>query len=67
LASFYTAICKVKWEEAWAGVYEEKEEGHIRAYSVGELLKKIGWATVDYVKCDIEGCEAEVFSEPHCA
>jgi len=52
--------------EAWAGVYEEKEEGHIRAYSVGELLKKIGWATVDYVKCDIEGAEAEVFSEPHC-
>ena len=48
-------------------MYEEKEEGHIRAYSVGELLKKIGWATVDYVKCDIEGAEAEVFSEPHCA
>jgi FkbM family methyltransferase len=55
--------------EDWAGVFEEKEEGRgcVQAYSVGELLRTNGWTNVDYVKCDIEGAEVEVFSDPRCA
>jgi FkbM family methyltransferase len=53
--------------EAWACVFEEREGGAVQAYSVGDLLKKVGWVSVDYVKCDIEGAEVDVFSDPSCA
>jgi hypothetical protein len=52
--------------EAWASIFEEAGQGQVQAYSVVDLLKAVGWMGVDYVKCDIEGAEAEVFSDPHC-
>ena len=53
--------------EAWASVFEEGGQGQVQAYSVSDLLRMIGWTGIDYVKCDIEGAEAEVFSDPRCA
>ena len=39
-------------------------EKSVQAYSVQELLKISGWRGADLVKCDIEGSEYAVFSDP---
>jgi hypothetical protein len=36
----------------------------VRAYTVPELLDSVGWPSLDYLKCDIEGAEFELFSAP---
>jgi hypothetical protein len=33
------------------------------ALSIPDILASVGWDAVDYVKCDIEGAEASVFTE----
>ena len=51
----------------WGSVFKEgegtKQQG-TRAYTMRELLGLAGWPAADFIKCDIEGAELEVFSDP---
>jgi len=38
------------------------EQGSFRAVTIGEILRKSGYDTIDILKLDIEGAEKEVFS-----
>ena len=35
----------------------------IAGYSVPDLLQSVGWSGIDFLKCDIEGAEVEVFGD----
>jgi FkbM family methyltransferase len=51
----------------WGSIFDEREGSEldgVRAYTVLELLELAGWQDADYIKCDIEGGELEVFSDP---
>jgi FkbM family methyltransferase len=49
----------------WGAIFkEDDQEGTVRAYSVDEILKLAGWDKADFIKCDIEGAEIEVFASP---
>lgn len=39
----------------------------IQAVSVSELLRTLGWSSVDFIHCDIVGAEASVFCDPRVA
>lgn len=41
----------------------ENEEGKIPVYSIGHLLERMQWDTLDFLKMDIEGAEETIFSE----
>jgi FkbM family methyltransferase len=49
------------------GVGKIGRDESVRAYTVSELLQLAGWSSADYIKCDIEGAELEVFSDPGAA
>jgi FkbM family methyltransferase len=51
----------------WGTLFGEREDGataEVPAHTVGELLRFADWPSADFVKCDIEGGEFEVFSDP---
>lgn len=51
----------------WGSIFGEQSESaqdSVRAYTVDELVQIAGWQHIDYLKCDIEGAEIEVFSDP---
>ena len=39
----------------------ENPKRQVAGYSVQDLLQAVGWSGVDFLKCDIEGAEVEVF------
>lgn len=43
----------------------EGTAGAVPAYSIGAILQKMGWPTVDLLKLDVEGSEKELFSEEY--
>jgi FkbM family methyltransferase len=45
-------------------VVEETEDttGAVLAYSISDIMKQMGWKTVDLLKLDVEGSEKEIFS-----
>jgi FkbM family methyltransferase len=47
----------------WGHRVREEGRGRVRAYSVQELLARVGAGEADLVKIDIEGSELELFSE----
>jgi FkbM family methyltransferase len=53
----------------WGSVFHERADGGtdagVRAFTGAEILELAGWSAVDYVKCDIEGAEQELFSDPN--
>jgi hypothetical protein len=54
-------------EGDWGNVFGEQNydaEHTVQAYTVEEILRSVGWPSADYVKCDIEGAELEIFSDP---
>jgi FkbM family methyltransferase len=49
---------------AWGNVFSKPNsasEGSVSGYPVPDLLRMAGWDVADFVKCDIEGSEVEVF------
>lgn len=54
----------------WGSIFGEQHgtqsEG-VQAYTVPGLLNLVGWPSADYVKCDIEGAELEIFADPAAA
>ena len=38
-------------------------EGSVRSYSLADLMKEVNWNRFDFLKCDIEGMEREVFGQ----
>ena len=38
-------------------------EAAIQAWSVDDILRLVGWDHADFIKCDIEGAEREVFAD----
>lgn len=56
----------------WGNIFQEGEakienSESPRAYTVSELLQMAGWPCADYIKCDVEGAELEIFSDPNSA
>jgi FkbM family methyltransferase len=50
----------------WGSVFGEHTTGtaaRVQAYTVPEILRFAGWPSADYIKCDIEGSEVELFSD----
>lgn len=43
-------------------VFEDKQSGHIKAYSIPSIMKKYGWDFIDVLKLDVEGSEVEILS-----
>ena len=39
----------------------------IQSVSVSELLRMLGWSSVDFIHCDIVGAEASIFCDPRAA
>ncbi len=51
--------------EKWAFEVEETDdsaEGAFQAFSIADLIDKMGWKSVDFLKLDIEGSEVNVFA-----
>lgn len=51
--------------EKWAFEVEETDasaKGAFQAFSIPALIEKMGWESVDFLKLDIEGSEANVFA-----
>ena len=51
--------------EKWAFEVEEtnaQAEGAFQAYSINDLIRQMGWESVDFLKLDIEGSEINVFA-----
>src|SRR5579864_804359 len=42
----------------------EGTQGAYRCFTVAEMLRMRGWEHVEFVKCDIEGGETQLFAEP---
>lgn len=54
-----------KPEGEWGSIFAERQSGEgevVRAYTVPEIYRMFGWESADYIKCDIEGSELELFS-----
>ena len=51
----------------WGSVFAEQDdaEGGIPGLTILQILQLAGWLNADYVKCDVEGAELELFSDPH--
>lgn len=45
-------------------VEETNEASGLQAFSIGSILKKHGWQSIDILKIDIEGSEKEIFLNP---
>ena len=51
---------------AWAlqtTVASGEHQRQVVGYSVTDLLQMVGWSGIDFLKCDIEGAECEVFRD----
>ncbi len=62
LGGHWGSIFRIAQDESTVSLSETTQ-----AYTVNELLTMASWPRVDYVKCDIEGAELEVFSDPAAA
>ncbi len=54
----------------WGNVFHERNDEStmgVPAYTVTDVINSAGWPGADYVKCDIEGGELEIFSDPNAA
>src|SRR5262249_49850300 len=54
-------------EGDWGSVFAEPSTtgtDTVKAYTIPEILRLAGWPQVDYLKCDSEGAELEIFSDP---
>jgi FkbM family methyltransferase len=56
----------------WGSIFQESgahtgSGESTKAYTVSEILQLVGWTSADYIKCDVEGAELEMFSDPSSA
>ncbi len=53
----------------WGSRFDEESpsinNSSVKAYTLDELVKKTKRQSIDFIKCDIEGAEVEVFSDSH--
>ena len=48
----------------WGNILRQADGGDIAGFSVADLLASQAWRCAEFVKCDIEGSEVRVFSDP---
>jgi len=47
----------------WGSIFKQDElQGNVSTYSVNDIFRIAGWDSADFIKCDIEGAEVEIFS-----
>lgn len=52
----------------WGAMFGENDDGEsIEGVSIDEIMKRMGWSTIDFLKCDCEGAEVQIFADRNVA